>query len=134
MLILKMGSLMSLGYEKTILLYNAATYEMADIISSYIYRVELIDQDWSYSTAIGLFNSTINCILVAGVFLDIIMTSLGAYFLSGKNVMFQRPIMMLIMFIMFFPAEEKGRWEPKYKNGAMGLYSWSANMYSGDQP
>lgn len=64
MLILKMGSLMSLGYEKTILLYNAATYETADIISSYIYRVGLIDQDWSYSTAIGLFNSVINCILL----------------------------------------------------------------------
>lgn len=64
MLILKMGSLMSLGYEKTILLYNASTYETADIISSYIYRVGLLDQDWSYSTAIGLFNSVINCILL----------------------------------------------------------------------
>ncbi len=64
MLILKMGSLMSLGYEKTILLYNAATYETADIISSYIYRVGLVDQDWSYSTAIGLLNSVINCILL----------------------------------------------------------------------
>ncbi|MEY8357180.1 ABC transporter permease subunit [Lachnospiraceae bacterium 54-53] len=61
MLILKMGSLMSLGYEKTILLYNPSTYETADIISSYIYRVGLLDQDWSYSTAIGLFNSLINC-------------------------------------------------------------------------
>lgn len=64
MLILKMGSLMSLGYEKTILLYNASTYETADIISSYTYRVGLMDQDWSYSTAIGLFNSVINCILL----------------------------------------------------------------------
>lgn len=64
MLILRMGSLMSLGYEKTILLYNASTYETADIISSYTYRVGLLDQDWSYSTAIGLFNSVINCILL----------------------------------------------------------------------
>jgi len=64
MLILKMGSLMSMGYEKTILLYNPATYETADIISSYIYRVGMLDQDWSYSTAIGLFNSVINCILL----------------------------------------------------------------------
>lgn len=64
MLILKMGSLMSLGYEKTILLYNASTYETADIISSYTYRVGLLDQDWSYSTAIGLFNSVINCVLL----------------------------------------------------------------------
>ena len=55
---------MSLGYEKTILLYNPSTYETADIISSYIYRVGLLDQDWSYSTAIGLFNSVINCTLL----------------------------------------------------------------------
>lgn len=41
-------------------------------------------------------------ILVVGVFLDIVMTSLGAYFLSRKNVMFQKPIMILIMFTMFF--------------------------------
>lgn len=60
MLILKMGSLMNMGYEKTILLYNPSTYETADIISSYIYRIGLLEQDWSYSTAIGLFNSLIN--------------------------------------------------------------------------
>ncbi len=64
MLILKMGSLMSLGYEKTILLYNPATYETADIISSYVYRIGLMEQDWSYSTAIGLFNSLINFLLL----------------------------------------------------------------------
>lgn len=64
MLILRMGSLMSMGYEKTILLYNAATYETADIISSYTYRLGLLEQDWSYSTAIGLFNSVINCVLL----------------------------------------------------------------------
>jgi len=64
MLILRMGSLMSMGYEKTILLYNSAIYETADIISSYVYRVGLIEQDWSYSTAIGLFNSVINCVLL----------------------------------------------------------------------
>lgn len=41
-------------------------------------------------------------ILVVGVFLDIVMTSMGAYFLSRKNIMFKKPIMMLIMFTMFF--------------------------------
>lgn len=60
MFILKMGSLMNMGYEKTILLYNPSTYDTADIISSYIYRIGLLEQDWSYSTAIGLFNSVIN--------------------------------------------------------------------------
>ncbi|MDF2907814.1 MAG: carbohydrate transporter rane protein 1, family [Herbinix sp.] len=64
MLILKMGSLMSIGYEKTILLYNPSTYETADIISSYVYRIGLLEQNWSYSTAIGLFNSVINLFLL----------------------------------------------------------------------
>lgn len=63
-LILKIGSLMSIGYEKTLLLYNDATLETADIISTYVYRVGLQQRDWSYSTAIGLFNSVINCILL----------------------------------------------------------------------
>ena len=64
MLILKIGQLMNMGYEKTILLYNPSTYETADIISSYVYRVGLLEQDWSYSTAIGLFNSIINLVLI----------------------------------------------------------------------
>lgn len=64
MLLLKVGTLMNMGYEKTILLYNPATYETADIISSYVYRIGLLEQDWSYSTAIGLFNSLINFILL----------------------------------------------------------------------
>lgn len=64
MLILRIGSLMSVGYEKTILLYNEATYETSDIISSYVYRSGLLEQNWSYSTAIGLMNSLVNCILL----------------------------------------------------------------------
>lgn len=64
MLILRIGRLMSIGYEKTILLYNPSTYDTADIISSYVYRVGLLEQGWSYSTAIGLFNSVINLILL----------------------------------------------------------------------
>ena len=49
MFILKIGKLMSMGYEKTILLYNPSTFETADIISSYVYRIGLLEQDWSYS-------------------------------------------------------------------------------------
>ena len=64
MFILKIGKLMSMGYEKTILLYNPSTYETADIISSYVYRIGLLEQNWSYSTAIGLFNSVINFVLL----------------------------------------------------------------------
>lgn len=66
MLLLRIGGIMSLGYEKTILLYNPAIYETADIISSYVYRSGLIEHNWSYSTAIGLMNSLINCVLLVG--------------------------------------------------------------------
>ncbi len=41
-------------------MYNPSTNDTADIISSYIYRIGLLEQDWSYSTAVGLFNSVIN--------------------------------------------------------------------------
>lgn len=64
MLIMRMGQLLGTGYEKTILLYNEATYETADVIASYIYRVGILERNWSYSTAIGLFNSAINLILL----------------------------------------------------------------------
>lgn len=66
MLILRMGSLVSVGYEKIILLYNPLTYEVADVISSYVYRRGLEDFAWSFSTAVGLFNSVINGILIFG--------------------------------------------------------------------
>lgn len=62
--ILAVGNLMSVGYEKTILLYNPTTYSVADVISSYTYRMGLVNQDWGYSTAVGLFNSVVNCILL----------------------------------------------------------------------
>lgn len=64
MLIMRMGELLGTGYEKTILLYNEATYETADVIASYIYRVGILERNWSYSTAIGLFNSVINLALL----------------------------------------------------------------------
>lgn len=64
MLIMRMGQILGTGYEKTILLYNEATYETADVIASYIYRVGILERNWSYSTAIGLFNSVINLALL----------------------------------------------------------------------
>ena len=65
-LIFNMGALMSEGFEKIILMYNPATYEVADVISSYVYRRGLIDMEYSFSTAIGLFNSVINFGLLVG--------------------------------------------------------------------
>ncbi len=64
MLILRVGSLMAVGYEKTILLYNSQIYETADIISSYVYRKGLQEFNYGYSTAVSMFNSLINFILL----------------------------------------------------------------------
>lgn len=64
MLIMRLGQMFSVGYEKIILLYNPATYRTADVISTYVYRSGLIDRNFSYSTAVGLFNSLINFLLV----------------------------------------------------------------------
>ena len=66
LLILRIGSIMNVGYEKIILLYNPNTYEVADVISSYVYRRGLQEFQYSFSTAVGLFNSIINFILVCG--------------------------------------------------------------------
>lgn len=60
MLIMRMGSLFSVGFEKIILLYNPMTYETADVISSFTYRKGLLEANYGYSTAVGLFNSVIN--------------------------------------------------------------------------
>lgn len=64
MLILKVGQMMAVGYEKTILLYNPQIYETADIISSYVFLKGLQDFDYSYAAAVGLFNSVINLLLL----------------------------------------------------------------------
>ena len=64
LLILRIGNMMTLGWEKIILLYNQMTYETADVISSYVYRRGLIQFDYSFSTAMGLFNSIVNFILL----------------------------------------------------------------------
>lgn len=64
LLILRIGNMMSLGWERIILLYNPMTYETADVISSYVYRRGLIQFDYSFSTAAGLFNSVVNFMLL----------------------------------------------------------------------
>ncbi len=64
MLILRIGGLLNVGYEKIILLYNEGIYDTADVISSFVYRRGIVQSDWSYSAAVGLFNSVINFILI----------------------------------------------------------------------
>lgn len=60
LLILRMGQMMDIGFEKIILLYNPNTYETADVISSFVYRKGLLEMNFSYSAAVGLFNSVVN--------------------------------------------------------------------------
>ena len=64
MLILRCGLIMNVNFEKVLLLYSPSTYETADVISTYVYRVGIIKQKIGYSTAVGLFNSVASLILV----------------------------------------------------------------------
>ena len=63
-LIMRLGRMMSVGFDKVILLYSPATYETADVISSYVYRRGLYNMDYSYGAAVGLFNSMVNLIIL----------------------------------------------------------------------
>lgn len=63
-LILRIGSIMSVGHEKILLLYNEGIYETADVISTYVYRTGLVEMKYGFSTAVGLFNHIINFVLV----------------------------------------------------------------------
>lgn len=64
MLVLRIGQMMNVGYEKIILLQNAVIYETSDVISTYVYRKGLLEGNYSYSAAVGLFNSVINFALI----------------------------------------------------------------------
>lgn len=64
MFILRIGQVLSIGYEKIILLYTPETYEVADVISSYTYRSGIINGRYGYSAAVGLFQSVINIIIL----------------------------------------------------------------------
>ncbi|MCK9479125.1 MAG: ABC transporter permease subunit [Firmicutes bacterium] len=66
LLILRLGQILNVGFEKIILLYNESIYDTADVISSFVYRRGLQELDWSFSTAVGLFNSAVNCVFLIG--------------------------------------------------------------------
>lgn len=67
MLILRFGQMMNIGSEKVLLLYNPLTYEKADVISTFVYRKGILEASYSYSAAVGLFNSVINFLLLVTV-------------------------------------------------------------------
>ena len=63
-LIMRVGNILTTGFEKVFLLYSPLTYDTADIISTYIYRQGLELSNYSYGTAVGLFNSVVNLIIL----------------------------------------------------------------------
>ncbi|MDQ0719628.1 putative aldouronate transport system permease protein [Paenibacillus sp. W4I10] len=67
MLILNMGNILGLGFEKILLLQNSLNMEASDVISTYVYRAGLVNAQYSFSTAVGLFNSVVNVILLVTV-------------------------------------------------------------------
>lgn len=67
LLILNVGGIMNVGFEKVYLLQNSLNQSTSDVISTYVYRVGMINNDYGYSTAVGLFNSVINVILLVSV-------------------------------------------------------------------
>ena len=62
--ILRMGGILNVGFEKIILLYNQNIYSVADVISTFVYRRGIQNADYSYATAVGLFNSVVNVIFL----------------------------------------------------------------------
>ncbi|SDC09249.1 putative aldouronate transport system permease protein [Paenibacillus sp. UNCCL117] len=64
MFILQIGTLMAVGSEKILLMYNPVTYETADVIGTYVYRKGILEASFSYSSAVGLFNAVINFTLL----------------------------------------------------------------------
>lgn len=65
MFLIQIGNILNVGYELIILLYQPATYDTADTISTYIYRMGIEKANYSLSTAVGFFNSMVGFILVA---------------------------------------------------------------------
>lgn len=64
MLILRMGEIASVGYEKVYLMQNSMNVETAEVISTYVYKRGIINSNYSFSTAVDLFNNVVNVILV----------------------------------------------------------------------
>lgn len=64
MFILRIGSIMNAGTEQILAMYNPVVYEVGDVIGTYVYRIGLGKMDYSFSTAVGLFESLVGFILV----------------------------------------------------------------------
>lgn len=67
MFILNAGKVIQLGYEKVLLLYTPMTYQVADVFSTYVYRKGILESNFSYSTAVGVFEAVIALVIVLAV-------------------------------------------------------------------
>lgn len=65
--VLAAGGIMNVGYEKAFLMQTSLNLPTSEIISTYVYKVGLVSGDYSYSTAVGLFNAVINVVLLVAV-------------------------------------------------------------------
>ncbi|GIO53777.1 ABC transporter permease [Paenibacillus cineris] len=66
MFILKTGSMIRIGYEKVLLLYNPMTYNVADVFSTYVYRKGLLESNYSYAAAVGMFEALVAMTMLLG--------------------------------------------------------------------
>jgi len=64
MFIIRAGNIFRIGFEKILLLYNPMTYEVADVFSTYVYRKGLLEANYSYAAAVGLFESIVALIML----------------------------------------------------------------------
>lgn len=67
MLILGVGGVFSIGFEKVLLMYSPGTYDVADIIQTYVYRKGIIDGDISFASAVGMLQSGVNFVMLVSV-------------------------------------------------------------------
>jgi putative aldouronate transport system permease protein len=65
-LLLRIGRILNMGFEQIMAMYSPAVYEVADVIDTYVYRVGLVNQNFSFSAAVGLFKSLISLAMVLG--------------------------------------------------------------------
>jgi ABC-type polysaccharide transport system permease subunit len=63
-LILSTGGILNVGFEKVFLLQNPINYRISEIISTYVYKVGIQQAQFSFATAVGLFNSAVNCVIL----------------------------------------------------------------------
>lgn len=66
MLLLRVGQLLTIDFQKVLLLYNPSTYETADILGTYIYRRGILGADFSFATAVGLFQALVGLVFIVG--------------------------------------------------------------------